>query len=90
MCLGLVGQVVALREDHPDLADVEVAGMTRPINVGLLDQGTLQPGDWILIQSGFAMEKIDEATASMQIKAVAEYTGVTPPFDDSDDEQEWL
>lgn len=89
MCLGLVGQVVALREDHPDLADVEVAGLTRPINVGLLDREDLQPGDWILIQSGFAMEKIDEATARTQINAVAEYTGATPPFDDDDTEQEW-
>jgi len=89
MCLGLVGQVIAFREDHPDLADVEVAGLTRPINVGLLDRENLQPGDWILIQSGFAMEKIDEATARMQINAVAEYTGMTPPLAEDDHEQEW-
>ena len=28
MCLGIVGQVVALSEEHPELATVDVAGAT--------------------------------------------------------------
>ena len=57
MCLGIVGRVVALPSDQPDLADVDVAGMVRRINVALLDRETLRPGDWILIHAGFAMER---------------------------------
>lgn len=54
MCLGLAGQVVGLR-DEPDLADVDVAGMVRPINIALLE-APVEPGQWILIHSGFALE----------------------------------
>jgi hydrogenase expression/formation protein HypC len=74
MCLGIVGRVVALRSDQPDLADVDVAGMVRRINVALLDRETLRPGDWILIHAGFAMDTLDEATAQEQIAALREYT----------------
>jgi hydrogenase expression/formation protein HypC len=75
MCLGIVGRVVALPSDQPDLAEVDVAGMVRPINVALLDRGALRAGDWILIHAGFAMDTLDEATARAQIAAVREYTG---------------
>jgi len=75
MCLGIVGQVTALPDGHPDLADVDVAGAVRPINVGMLDPGSLRPGDWVLIHAGFAMERIDEATAVRQIAALRAYTG---------------
>ena len=63
MCLGIVGRVTALATAHPDLAEVDVAGVVRPINVGLLDGIDLRPGDWILIHAGFAMERIDQETA---------------------------
>ena len=75
MCLGIVGRVVALSSDQPDLADVDVAGMVRRINVALLDRETLRPGDWILIHAGFAMDTLDEASALEQIAALREYTG---------------
>jgi len=75
MCLGVVGRVVALPSDHPDLADVDVAGMVRRINVALLDRDALRPGDWILIHAGFAMDTLDEASAQAQISALREYTG---------------
>ena len=43
------------------LAMVEVAGVRRRINVGLIDSAA--PGDWVLIHVGFAMSRIDEAEA---------------------------
>jgi hydrogenase expression/formation protein HypC len=75
MCLGIVGRVVALPSDHPDLADVDVAGMVRRINVALLDRAALRPGAWVLIHAGFAMDTLDEATAHAQMSALREYTG---------------
>lgn len=54
MCLGLAGRVLALT-DHRDLAEVDVAGVVRPINIGLLDE-PLAPGQWVLVHSGFALE----------------------------------
>ncbi len=75
MCLGIVGQIVAIPDSHPDLARVAVAGLARDINIALLAGEVLQPGDGLLIESGFAMEKIDEETARAQMSALVDYSG---------------
>ncbi|MFI9436942.1 MULTISPECIES: HypC/HybG/HupF family hydrogenase formation chaperone [Streptosporangium] len=49
--------------DRPDLAMVDVSGVRRAINIGLLEEESLIPGDWILIHVGFALSKIDEEEA---------------------------
>ncbi|MCU1531966.1 MAG: Hydrogenase expression/formation protein hypC [Arthrobacter sp.] len=60
MCLGIPGQVIELLEGYGNqLALVEVAGVRRKINIGLLDEGPLQPGTWVLIHMGFALERVD-------------------------------
>jgi hydrogenase expression/formation protein HypC len=48
------------------LARVDVAGVQRTVNVGLLDVDGVgvEPGDWVLIHVGFAMSKIDEDEAA--------------------------
>jgi hydrogenase expression/formation protein HypC len=64
MCLAIPGQVVELLGD--DLAKVDVAGVRRAVNVGLLrDDGGAEaaPGDWVLIHVGFALSKVDEEEA---------------------------
>jgi hydrogenase expression/formation protein HypC len=68
MCLGIPGEVVELLPDRPDLAKVDVSGVKRAINVGLLEGETLQPGDWILIHVGFALSKIDEEEAKAALE----------------------
>lgn len=64
MCLGIPGEVVALWPDRADLATVDVNGVQRAINVGLLEREGVAPGDWVLIHVGFAMSKIDEEEAA--------------------------
>lgn len=65
MCLGIPGRVVEVLERHGgQLALVEVDGVTRRINIGLLDEGRVGPGDWVLIHLGFAMERIDAEQAA--------------------------
>jgi hydrogenase expression/formation protein HypC len=49
------------------LAKVDVAGVKRTVNIGLLDgdahdEGAV-PGDWVLIHVGFALSKVDEEEA---------------------------
>jgi hydrogenase expression/formation protein HypC len=47
------------------LARVDVAGVQRTINIGLMDadgQG-VGPGDWVLIHVGFAISQVDEEEA---------------------------
>jgi hydrogenase expression/formation protein HypC len=63
MCLGIPGEIVEILTDKPDLAMVDVSGVQRAINIGLLDDDPPKPGDWILIHVGFALSKIDEREA---------------------------
>jgi hydrogenase expression/formation protein HypC len=63
MCLGIPGEIVEILPDQPDLAKVDVSGVRRNINLGLITDDDPQPGDWILIHVGFALSKIDEAEA---------------------------
>ena len=68
MCLGIPGEVVELHPEQPDLAKVDVSGVRRMINIGLLSDDPPVPGEWVLIHVGFALSKIDEneAAAAMQ------------------------
>jgi hydrogenase expression/formation protein HypC len=61
MCLGIPGRIVSA-EPGNDLAQVDVAGVVREINLALLD-GPFLPGEYILIHSGFALERMTEAQA---------------------------
>ena len=66
MCLAIPGRVVEVVDETNRLAKVDVAGVTRTINIGLLDDdegGGAGPGDWVLIHVGFALSRIDEAQA---------------------------
>jgi hydrogenase expression/formation protein HypC len=61
MCLGIPGRVVELLEGYGDqLALVDVAGVKRKINIGLLEDGPPEAGSWVLIHMGFALERVDD------------------------------
>ncbi|MGI8493193.1 MAG: HypC/HybG/HupF family hydrogenase formation chaperone [Acidimicrobiales bacterium] len=70
MCLGIPGQVVELVDDNDHLAKVDVAGVRRMINIGLLEDEDVSIGDWVLIHVGFAMSKIDEGEASRAMEGL--------------------
>lgn len=70
MCLGIPGQLVSLSADNDQLARVDVAGVQRMINIGLLEDEVLASGDWVLIHVGFAMSKIDEAEAEVALASL--------------------
>jgi hydrogenase expression/formation protein HypC len=55
--------VIEILTDRPDLARVDVSGVKRAINIGLVAEEGIEPGDWVLIHVGFALSKIDEAEA---------------------------
>ena len=65
MCLAIPGQVVEIVDADKRLAKVEVAGVRRTVNIGLLDaeRGGVGPGDWVLIHVGFAISQVDEQEA---------------------------
>lgn len=65
MCLAIPGQVIEFVDEANRVAKVDVAGVRRNVNVGLLDDGaeSVRPGDWVLIHVGFALSKVDETEA---------------------------
>ena len=65
MCLAIPGRVVEVVDETNRLATVDVAGVRRTINIGLLDSegDGARPGDWVLIHVGFAISQVDEDEA---------------------------
>jgi hydrogenase expression/formation protein HypC len=61
VCLAVPGQIVDVVDEANRLAKVDVAGVQRNVNVGLLDGVAV--GDWVLIHVGFAISQVDEEEA---------------------------
>jgi hydrogenase expression/formation protein HypC len=70
MCLAIPGQVIEFVDEPNRLARVDVAGVIRTVNVGLLDRDgdAAVPGDWVLIHVGFALSKVDEDEAATTLR----------------------
>jgi hydrogenase expression/formation protein HypC len=79
MCLAIPACVVELTDEPNRIALVDVAGVRRNVNVGLLHDSLdeLRVGDWVLVHVGFAISKIDEhealATRRLLERMGAEY-----------------
>lgn len=75
MCLSVPGKVVELVESTPGTARVEVAGVLREVNLGLLpDDEPAGPGDWVLVNAGFALTVVEEAEAIELLGMLEELT----------------
>ncbi|MGI9111263.1 MAG: HypC/HybG/HupF family hydrogenase formation chaperone [Gaiellaceae bacterium] len=70
MCLAIPGQLLEFVDEANRLARVDVAGVVRNVNVGLLDVdgNSAEPGDWVLIHVGFALSKVDEEEAMATLR----------------------
>ena len=70
MCLAIPGQVVELFPDQPNTAVIDVVGVRRKVDLGLLQDNLPVKGDWVLIHVGFAMSKISEEDAIDQMRTL--------------------
>ncbi len=70
MCLAIPGKVLDVFPGMPRLATVEVAGVRRKVDLGLLENDMPKSGDWVLIHVGFAMSKISEQDALDQMQTL--------------------
>jgi hydrogenase expression/formation protein HypC len=79
VCLAIPGQILEVTDEENRLARVDVAGVRRNVNIGLLDEdgSAPGPGDWVLIHVGFAISRVDEdeamATRKLLEQMGAEY-----------------
>jgi hydrogenase expression/formation protein HypC len=67
MCLAIPGKIIEISSANQDSALVDVVGVRRRVDLGLLQDMRPTPGDWVLIHVGFAMSKISEQDALDQM-----------------------
>ncbi len=70
MCLAIPGKILEFIPENHHAALVEVAGVRRRVDLGLLEDEPPQPGDWVLIHVGFALSKISEEDALEQMNTL--------------------
>jgi hydrogenase expression/formation protein HypC len=71
MCLAIPGKIIDIIEGSPTLGTVEVVGVRRKVDLGLLQDDPPKPGDWVLIHVGFAMSRISEQDALEQMRTLS-------------------
>ncbi len=71
MCLAIPGKIVEIVPGGYRCGVVEVAGVRRRVELGLLEDDKPEPGDWVLIHVGFAMSKISEREALEQMRTLS-------------------
>ncbi len=81
MCLAIPGKIVEIVDDANRIVKVDVGGVRRNINVGMLDPHEAQVGDYVLIHVGFAMSRIDEREAEETLRLLRELGSYEEEFD---------
>jgi hydrogenase expression/formation protein HypC len=81
MCLAIPGKIVEIVDEENHLAKVEVGGVKRNVNIGMLDRATTNVGDYVLIHVGFAMSKVDEVEAKETLRMLQELGQYQDEFD---------
>ncbi|HET6977176.1 MAG TPA: HypC/HybG/HupF family hydrogenase formation chaperone [Pyrinomonadaceae bacterium] len=72
MCLAIPGKIVEIVDVENRIAKVEVGGVKRNINIGMLPENETHIGDYVLIHVGFAMSKVDEHEAEETLRLLKE------------------
>jgi hydrogenase expression/formation protein HypC len=72
MCLAIPGRIVEIVDEDNSIAKVEVGGVRRNINIGMLAKDEARIGDYVLIHVGFAMSKVDEQEAEETLRMLKE------------------
>jgi len=81
MCLAIPGKIVEIIDVENRIAKVEVGGVKRNINIGMLADDETHIGDYVLIHVGFAMSKVDEKEAEETLRVLKELGEYQNEFD---------
>jgi hydrogenase expression/formation protein HypC len=81
MCLAIPGKIVEIVDEENNIAKVDVGGVRRNVNVGMLDKADIHVGDYVLIHVGFAMSKVDEKEAEETLRLLQELGAYEAEFD---------
>jgi hydrogenase expression/formation protein HypC len=81
MCLAIPGKIVEIVDEENNIAKVDVGGVRRNVNIGMLDRADTNIGDYVLIHVGFAMSKVDEIEAEETLRLLKELGAYQEEFD---------
>ena len=70
MCLAIPGKIVEIVDKENHIAKVEIGGVRRSVNVGMLDD--IGVGDYVLVHVGVAMSKLNEKEAEETLRTLKE------------------
>jgi hydrogenase expression/formation protein HypC len=71
MCLGIPGQVVAIRDEYGTrMATVDFGGVTKTVCLAYVPQ--VDVGDYAIVHAGFAITQLDEASALDTLKMMSQ------------------
>jgi len=79
MCLAIPGKIVEMVDADNHIAKVEIGGVRRSVNIGMLDD--IDVGDYVLVHVGFAMSKVDEIQAQETLRTLQELGSYQEEFE---------
>lgn len=79
MCLAVPGKVLSIEGDK---AEVDFGGLTRKVNISLVDT---QPGGWVVVHAGFAIQTMDEEEAKETLDLWDELLAIEDQMDEVED-----
>lgn len=68
MCLAVVAQLKEIKENNIAVADF--GGLTQEIRIDLIESPKVD--DWVLVHTGFAIQRIDESEARETLRLLDE------------------
>lgn len=81
MCLSVPAQVMKIEGEN---AEVSVGGTMMNANLSMVDD--VNVGDYILLHTGFALQKIDEEEALETLKTFEEFSELNEALDEEERE----
>lgn len=81
MCLSVPAKVMKIEGEN---AEVSVGGTIMQANLSLVDD--VGVGDYILLHTGFALQKIDEEEAMETLKTFEEFSELNEALDEEEKE----
>ena len=71
MCLSIPSCVTKI-DNETNRATVDTMGVSREASLDLMEEGSIEIGDYVLLHIGFIMNKIDKEDALLSIEAYKE------------------
>ncbi len=78
MCLSIPAKIEKI---EGETAICSIGGSTYQANLLMLQVEELCPGDYVLIHTGFAIQKLDREEAEASLKAFAEFKNLNEQMD---------